>query len=94
MGKFRDFIKDMVSFLPNPLRWLAITTLGFIVVIIGIIMLPLPGPGTLIIFLGITILALEFEWAREVSTKGEQGLEKIVRLFKEKILKQKPQDNE
>jgi uncharacterized protein (TIGR02611 family) len=94
LGKFRDFIRGMMSVLPHPIRWIATILLGFIIVIIGIIMLPLPGPGTLVIFLGITILALELEWAREVSKKGEQGLEKIVRIFKEKILKQKPKDDE
>lgn len=78
-----------MSVLPHPVRWIATIILGFIIVIIGIIMLPLPGPGTLIIFLGITILALELEWAREVSKKGEQGLEKIVRIVKERILKKK-----
>jgi uncharacterized protein (TIGR02611 family) len=83
-----------MSFLPHPIRWVATIILGFTIVIVGIIMLPLPGPGTLIIFLGITILALELEWAREVSTKGEQGLEKIVRLFKEKFLKPKHKDDE
>ena len=38
-------------------------TLGFIVVIIGIIALPLPGPGWLIIAGGLTILAKDVAWA-------------------------------
>lgn len=41
-------------------------------------MLVLPGPGTLVILFGITILALEFEWAREASKQGQQWLEKIL----------------
>ena len=38
-------------------------TLGFLVVIIGIIALPLPGPGWLIIAAGLTILSKDVAWA-------------------------------
>jgi uncharacterized protein (TIGR02611 family) len=42
---------------------LARMTLGVTVVIIGIIALPLPGPGWLIIAGGLTILAKDVAWA-------------------------------
>lgn len=87
MSKFRDLIQRMVAHLPHPFRWVAVTFTGFLIIIIGIIMLPLPGPGTLIIFLGVTVLAIEFEWAREISTQGEQFLERIVRWIKSKIFR-------
>jgi len=37
--------------------------LGFLVVILGIVALPLPGPGWLIILAGLGILSLDFAWA-------------------------------
>lgn len=37
--------------------------LGFLIVIIGIIALPLPGPGWLIILAGLGILSIDFVWA-------------------------------
>ncbi|WP_018155957.1 TIGR02611 family protein [Demetria terragena] len=40
--------------------------LGLIVVIGGVIALPAPGPGWLIIFAGLGIWATEFEWAKRV----------------------------
>ncbi len=40
--------------------------LGWTVVVIGIILWPLPGPGLLIILAGITILARQHAWARRV----------------------------
>jgi uncharacterized protein (TIGR02611 family) len=40
--------------------------LGLAVVVIGIIALPAPGPGWAIIFLGLGILATEFEGARRL----------------------------
>ena len=41
----------------------AVGTLGFLVVGIGIVLMPLPGPGVLIVLLGVLILATQFEWA-------------------------------
>lgn len=40
-----------------------IGTVGGIVVIAGIIMIPYPGPGWLVVFIGLGILATEFPWA-------------------------------
>jgi hypothetical protein len=36
---------------------------GFLVVAIGVVLMPLPGPGLLIVLLGVLILATQFEWA-------------------------------
>lgn len=37
---------------------------GGVVVLIGIVAIPYPGPGWLIVFAGLTILATEFTWAQ------------------------------
>lgn len=37
---------------------------GTAIVVTGVVLLPLPGPGWLIIFFGLGILASEFAWAR------------------------------
>ncbi len=42
---------------------LARMTLGFLVLIVGIIAIPAPGPGWLIVALGLGILAQDFVWA-------------------------------
>ncbi len=39
---------------------------GGVVLIAGIIMIPYPGPGWLVVFAGLAILATEFAWARNV----------------------------
>ena len=39
---------------------------GFTLLLIGAIMLFTPGPGWLVIFLGLTLLAAEFVWARRL----------------------------
>ena len=46
------------------LAWrLAVTILGVGVIVVGIVLLPLPGPGWLIIFAGLGLLATEYVWA-------------------------------
>jgi len=49
------------------LAWrIGIGVLGLAVVIAGIIMLVLPGPGWLVIFVGFGIWATEFAWAHSL----------------------------
>ena len=45
-----------------------ITIIGAAVIIIGLILVPLPGPGWLIVFIGLTILGSEFHWARRFTS--------------------------
>ena len=39
---------------------------GALVIVVGIILLPLPGPGWAIIFAGIAIWSIEFRWAKRL----------------------------
>lgn len=48
----------------------AVTFVGLAVIAGGIVLLPLPGPGWLIIFAGLGILATEYEWAARLLTRG------------------------
>ena len=45
---------------------IAVGVLGGAIVIGGLGLIPLPGPGWLIVFLGLAVLATEFEWARRL----------------------------
>lgn len=40
--------------------------LGTVVLAAGIIMIPYPGPGWLVVFAGLAILATEFVWAKRL----------------------------
>jgi uncharacterized protein (TIGR02611 family) len=42
---------------------IVVTILGVAMVAVGIVLLPLPGPGWVIIFAGLGLLATEYEWA-------------------------------
>lgn len=76
-------IKNMLARLPHPVRWVLTMIIGFVLLLMGLIMMVTPGPGLLFIFFGLSILALEIEWARELNRQGMQGLEKIVAKLKQ-----------
>jgi uncharacterized protein (TIGR02611 family) len=48
------------------IRRVAIGTVGGIVLVVGIIAIPYPGPGWLIVFTGLGILSTEFAWAQRI----------------------------
>jgi uncharacterized protein (TIGR02611 family) len=75
-------LKRILGKLPHPVRWVLTMIVGFILLVMGLIMLVTPGPGLLFIFFGLSILALEIKWAQEVNKQGMQGLEKIVASIK------------
>ena len=39
---------------------------GWAVLLLGIVMIPYPGPGWVVVFIGLSILATEFKWASDV----------------------------
>jgi uncharacterized protein (TIGR02611 family) len=56
-------------------RRIAISVVGFTVLLVGIAMIVLPGPAVVVIPIGLGILGLEYAWARrwlqKVKEKGE-----------------------
>lgn len=54
---------------------------GVTVLICGLILLVIPGPGLLVIVAGLVILSLEFEWAKRYLHKARTQLDKV----KEKV---------
>lgn len=47
---------------------------GLAVAVGGLVLVPLPGPGWLIVFVGLAILASEFEWAQRLLDFGRDRL--------------------
>jgi len=43
-----------------------VAVVGAAIVIGGLILVPLPGPGWLIVFVGVAVLGTEFTWARRL----------------------------
>lgn len=73
---------------PLHVSWqVGVFVVGLAVVVAGVIMLPLPGPGWLVIFGGMAIWATEFVWAqlvlrwtkRKVTEAAQRALDPKVR---------------
>jgi uncharacterized protein (TIGR02611 family) len=56
----------------------AITVAGFLLVLVGIVLSGpgIPGPGFLVILVGLAVLALEFDWAERLLRRGLAYAEK------------------
>jgi len=66
-ARVRAFRGSVRSLPGGRLIWrIVVTVLGVAVLAIGIVLLPLPGPGWVIIFAGLGILASEYTWARRL----------------------------
>jgi uncharacterized protein (TIGR02611 family) len=45
---------------------IGVALLGGLVLAVGVVLIPYPGPGWLVVFAGLAILAAEFTWARRL----------------------------
>lgn len=52
--------------LPDNTRRIIIGFVGWMILLVGIVLIPYPGPGWVVVFIGLSILAKEFQWARDV----------------------------
>ena len=57
-------------------RKIVVAVIGGTIVLIGIALLVLPGPGMVIIPIGLLILASEFAWARWLLRRGKSAVKR------------------
>jgi len=82
--------KVVAAFIVRNGRRIAITVIGFLVVLIGLILIPLPGPGWLIVFAGLAILAREYVWAERLLNHAKRR----VGQAKDAVLRKKSKPEE
>jgi uncharacterized protein (TIGR02611 family) len=84
-------VKAVGRFIRRSGKRIAVTIAGFAVLLAGIVLLVLPGPGWLLIFFGLAILATEYMWAARLlaTAKRKAGQAKDAVLGK-KAPKQPP----
>lgn len=63
-----------------------IGTLGAVIVLVGLALIPLPGPGWLIVFLGVAVWATEFFWAQRLLQYGRRVLHNWTEWVKSRSL--------
>jgi uncharacterized protein (TIGR02611 family) len=70
--RFRDRLRKSPAL--NMTYRIGIGVLGVAVILLGLLLVPLPGPGWFIVFLGLGILATEFAWAERLLDFGNAKL--------------------
>lgn len=53
---------------------MVIGVIGIATMVVGIVLVPLPGPGWGIVFAGIAILATEFSWAHKLMVSARRKI--------------------
>ena len=67
-GRDRSTLIDGVRAHPvtRATKKVAIAIVGGAIVVLGLVLVPLPGPGWLIVLAGLGVWAIEFAWARQL----------------------------
>jgi drug/metabolite transporter (DMT)-like permease len=69
----RQRLQTAWGHLPHPIRWVAVAVVGSLLVVVGIALLVLPGPGIPLIIVGLAVLGAEFAWARRTLDRVKSG---------------------
>lgn len=67
--------------LANALYRGVVGVVGMVVFVVGIVAIPYPGPGWAIVFVGLGILATEFDWARRLLAFARDRYSKVMDWF-------------
>lgn len=66
-------LSQIVRFIGRSGKRIAVTVVGFAVLIAGVIMMITPGPGVVAILAGLAILASEWAWAERALDRAKAG---------------------
>ena len=77
------------QYLPRPLRMAFALTVGGTLIAVGVALLVLPGPGLLVIALGLALLATEFAWARHVLARSRHHATRVADAAKGAVRRQR-----
>jgi uncharacterized protein (TIGR02611 family) len=61
---------------------IAVGVIGTVIFAVGIVAIPYPGPGWAIVFVGLGILATEFDWARRLLAWVRERYDAVMDWFK------------
>lgn len=81
-GTVRRRAHSVYRSLPRPLRRASVLVLGSVILIAGVAMLVLPGPGLLVMGVAVAVLALEFDWAKRLADRATRATQGLVKRFR------------
>ncbi len=65
---------------------IGVAVVGLVVLVVGVIAIPYPGPGWAIVFVGLAILATEFAWAQRLLVYVRARYDAVMAWFKQQGL--------
>ena len=69
----------------NQAKRVIVIVIGFTVLVLGIVLIVLPGPAILVIPLGLAILATEFLWARRLLVRFKWKTRRLKNTISRKV---------
>jgi uncharacterized protein (TIGR02611 family) len=79
-ARWRDKVRDRPA--ADFTYRIVVGVVGLAVLVVGILAIPYPGPGWAIVFVGLAILATEFEWARRALAWTRRRYDRVMDWFK------------
>jgi uncharacterized protein (TIGR02611 family) len=79
-ARWRDGLRDRP--MADITYRIVVGVVGLTVLGAGIVAIPYPGPGWAIVFVGLAILATEFEWARHALRFARERYDRVMAWFK------------
>lgn len=70
---------EVVRFVLRSSKRIAVTVVGAALVVAGVVMMVLPGPGLLVVAAGFAVLGTEYVWAATVLERGKRAAASIGR---------------
>ena len=70
-------IQDTARITYKAARRIAILAVGSTIVALGVVMLVTPGPGLVVIPIGLAVLSIEFAWAKIWLRKVREGISNV-----------------
>jgi uncharacterized protein (TIGR02611 family) len=65
-------LRAIVRYIARSGKRIAVTVVGFVVLLAGLVMMVTPGPGIVVILIGLAILATEWAWAERALDRAKQ----------------------
>jgi hypothetical protein len=75
--------KEVLEFLVRSSKRVAVTVVGGVLVLIGLVMMVAPGPGILFLVLGFAVLGTEYAWAAAPLDKTKDTAERAGKRAKD-----------
>jgi uncharacterized protein (TIGR02611 family) len=74
--RLKESVKKPIRSVLQAAHTIIVVVIGSTIVLFGLVLLFLPGPGLALVIAGLAVLASEFAWARRLLQKARKDLEK------------------